>query len=420
LSARPSPRAAFAHRNFTIYQGARFAVTLGLQMQSVAVGWQVYEATRDPLHLGWVGLAQFAPLIALALVTGQAADRRDRRRIVAGCYAVFVLGSLALAWFARSGHPPLAAIYAVLVALGAARAFYGPATSALMPALVPPADFPNAVAWSSTFWQVATVAGPALGGLLYAPLGASGVYGLAAVLSLAGIALVFTLKLPARPSFEPGASRLGELFAGLAFVWREKLVLGAISLDLFAVLLGGAVALLPAIARDVLHTGPTALGLLRGAPGATLTALWLAFRPLERRSGALMLGGVLVFGLATIVLGVSRSLPLSMAALVTLGAADMISVYVRHNLVTLLTPDAMRGRVSAVNQVFIGASNELGEFESGLTAAWLGVVPAVIAGGVGTCVVVALWSVLFPALRRVDRLGAAPPTDETTRDAATA
>jgi len=421
-------RAAFAHRDFRRYVAARFLVTVGLQMQSVAVGWQVYAITHNPLHLGWIGLAQFLPLVVLGLGAGHAADRLERRRIAVACMVLFSAGAALLSALSLRQQPSLAAIYAVVVLLGAGRAFHGPAVAALLPQLVPASDFPNAVAWSSSSWQAATVVGPALGGFLYGGVGPAVTYALtgalvavAAVL-LAGIsrrAAAYGLApRPAAPSPETsaGGAQLGAaptpeprhraLLAGLSFVWREKLILGSIALDLFAVLLGGAVALLPALARDVLDVGPWGLGIMRGSPalGAAATALYLAFRPLERRVGWVMLCCVFLFGTFTVGLGLSRSFALSVAALVGLGAADMISVFVRQNLVQLSTPDAMRGRVSAVNLVFIGASNELGEFESGLTAAWFGTRAAIVAGGLGTCVVVLLWAWLFPALRRVDRL----------------
>lgn len=388
----------------------RFLTTVGIQMQSVAVGWQVYALTGDPLHLGWVGLAQFLPMVLLALVGGHVADRFDRRRIAVVCLLVFAVGAGVLAVLSGLGRPNLSALYCVLVALGTGRAFYGPAASALLPKLVPLRDFPNAVAWSSTVFQIAMVGGPAVGGAAYAGLGPAWVYASTALAASAATLLVLRVKVDDTRVADttPVWQRL---LAGLRYVWTEKVILGAVSLDLFAVLLGGAVALLPAVARDVLHVGPSGLGVLRGAPaaGAALMALGLAFRPLGRRAGGVMLGAVAVFGVATIVLGCSRSFALSLAALLVLGAADMISVYVRQTLVQLGTPDAMRGRVSAVNLVFIGASNELGEFESGVTAAWFGVMPAIVLGGAGTLVVVLLWAALFPALRKVDRLDAIAP-----------
>jgi MFS family permease len=380
-------------------------------MQSVAIGWQVYSISRDPLQLGWVGLAQFLPMIALALLTGHVADRVERRRILVVCLFLFALVSGALALLSLA-VPRLPVLYALLVVLGTGRAFYGPAASALLPKLVPREDFPNAVAWSSTVWQVATVGGPALGGFVYGAFGPATVYASTAFLALASSLLVTRLSVRGASAAD-AAPGLGTLLAGLSYVWRVKVILGSISLDLFAVLFGGAVALLPALARDVLSVGPLGLGILRGAPavGAALMAMTLAYRPLRRRAGVVMLASVAAYGVGTIVLGVSESFLLSVAALVALGAADMVSVYVRQNVVQVGTPDAMRGRVSAVNLVFIGASNELGEFESGVTAAWLGLVPAIVAGGIGTVVVVVIASFLFPALRRVDRLDRIEPVE---------
>jgi MFS family permease len=385
--------------------------TLATQMQSVAVGWHVYSLTRDPLDLGYVGLAQFLPAVLLWPLTGHAADRFDRARILAFCYLVLALSGLGLGLLGARGVENPTAIYAILAVVGATRAFAGPAGQALVPNLVPREHLPNAIAWNSSTWQVAVVSGPALGGLLYAATSATAVYAAQAALDLASVALFLSIKTRSGRTTSPRESSRGAaLVAGIRYVWREKILLGAISLDLFAVLLGGAVALLPIFARDILHTGPTGLGLLRSAPaaGAGITAVLLAYRPLTRRVGRTMLACVFAFGLATIVFGLSRHYALSLAALAVAGAVDMVSVFVRQSLVQLGTPDAMRGRVSAVNQVFVGASNELGEFESGIAAAFLGTVPAVVTGGVGTCLIVLLWSALFPALRRADSLDQAP------------
>ena len=404
MPALGHPRAAFAHRDFRFYQAARFATTVGGQMQSVAIGWQIYALTGDPIHLGWVGLAQFLPLILLALVTGHVADRFERRRILQLCFLGGSAVSCAISALAFT-QPNLPLFYFLIVLLGTVRAFFGPAASSILPKVVPREDFANAVAWNSTLWQIATVGGPAIGGVLYAALGPGWVYATTATLSLFSALSVSQLSVrDARP--DSPAPSFSTLIAGLRYVWQVKVILGAVSLDLFAVLLGGAVALLPAIAKDILHVGPWGLGIMRGAPaaGAAVTALFLAYRPLRNRAGSVMLVSVALFGAATVVLGLSRSFALSLACLVALGASDMVSVFVRQNLVQLGTPDSMRGRVSAVHLVFIGASNELGEFESGLTAAWLGIAPAVIAGGIGTVVVVATYALLFPALRNVDRL----------------
>lgn len=388
---------------------------IGFQMQGVAVGWQVYEITRRPLDLGYVGLAQFVPSILLSLVAGEVADRVERRRLLMVCYGMLAACTLALAGLAVAGTSSVAWIYAILVGLGVGRAFAGPAAQALVPNLVPTEHFPNAVAWSSSVWHVAVVAGPAVGGAVYALTGSAAVYGIAAVLQLVALVSIGALpvgRITAPRGADDDAWR--RLVAGLEFVWRKKVILGAISLDMVAVLLGGAVALLPVYAKDILHTGPTGLGFLRSAPalGAVAMSLGLAYRPIERRTGYVMFAGVFVFGLATIAFGLAEQFSVALAALVLLGAADMLSVYVRSNLVQLATPDGMRGRVSAVNLAFIGVSNELGEFESGVTAAWLGTVPSVVLGGVGSCVVVVLWMLLFPALRRVDRLAADSLQDE--------
>jgi MFS family permease len=399
-----SGHSVFAHRDFRLYQMARLLMTLGVQMQSVAVGWHVYSLTQRPLDLGYVGLAQFLPSLVLSLVTGDTADRHDRRHILLGCYLTMVTGAgllFGLTWVGVAQTWPL---YGVLVLIGTARAFAGPAGQSLVAHLVPAEHLSAAVAWNSSVFQIGTIAGPALGGLLYGAVHAQGVYATCAVL-MAGAAAMLALMRVRTGRMEQAAPSWQRLLAGIGYVWRQKVVLGAISLDLFAVLLGGATALLPIYAQDILRTGPWGLGLLRSAPsmGAAFIALGLAIFPLRRNAGVTMLGCVALFGLATMVFGLSRNLALSMGALIVLGAADMVSVVVRQTLVQLATPPEMRGRVSAVNMVFIGASNELGEFESGLTAEWFGVVPAVVLGGVGTCVVVGLWAWLFPELRRIAR-----------------
>jgi MFS family permease len=413
VTATPPPAAerviwsaAFGHRDFNLFQSARLFSILGMQMQSVAIAWQIYSITGRPLDLAWVGLAQFFPAACLSLVTGHVADRFPRRDILLVCHAAMVTLSFALYALAHAGVTHVAPIYGVLVGVGVARAFLGPANQSILPTLVPVEHFGNAVAWGSSFWQTAMVLGPTLGGILYAALdGPAGVYRLAAVGSLCAFALVAPIQKAKPNALQPRATR-ASLLAGVRYVSKNPIVLGAISLDLFAVLLGGATALLPVYARDILHLGPWALGALRSAPaaGAALTAVALAIRPIESRAGAKMFAGVAVFGLATIAFGLSRSFVASLAALAVVGAADMVSVFVRSALVQLATPDAMRGRVSAVNMVFIGASNELGEFESGLTAQWFGAVPSVLLGGIGTLAVVAVWAWRFPALRRINRL----------------
>jgi MFS family permease len=407
--------AAFEYRDFNRFQAARLFSMIGMQMQSVAIGWQIYAITRRPLDLAWVGLAQFLPAFGFSLFAGHVADRVPRRTILLACHALMTALSLALLVTARSATQSTAPIYVVLLGIGVVRAFVGPANQALLPSLIPADALGNAIAWASSFFQVATVLGPMLGGVAYAAYGNGGpVYGAAAVGSVLAFVLVAAMRNPqaARDSQAQGAGASGSsrsrrsILAGVRYVRGNPIVLGAISLDLFAVLLGGATALLPVYARDILFLGPWALGALRSAPaaGAALTGVCLALRPIERRTGAKMLVSVALFGAATIVFGLSRNFVLSLVSLAVLGAADMVSVFVRSSLVQLATPDAMRGRVSAVNLVFIGASNELGEFESGVTAQWLGVVPSVVAGGVGTLLVVAAWAWLFPKLRQVDRL----------------
>ena len=382
---------------------ARFLATLAWQMLGVGVGWQVYALTRDPLALGLVGLAQFLPFVTLVLPAGQIADRADRRAVMMAAYAIEALSAAILIAFTASGSTRIAPVLAAMALFGSGRAFWMPTGQAMTPNLVPPALFPSAVALNSTLFQTAVISGPALGGLLYL-LGPQVVYGSALALLLCVVVLVASLA-PQPPRGVARAFRARDVLEGLRFVWGKRSLLGAISLDLFAVLFGGATALLPMIASDVLHVGPAGLGVLRTAPGvgAALTAGLLALAPIRRHTGRWMFGGVAVFGAATIVFGLSHSLWLSLAALLLLGAGDMVSVYVRHMLVQLETPDAIRGRVSAVNSMFIGASNELGEFESGVTARWFGLVPAVLLGGIATLLVVAAGLWRFPELRRMDR-----------------
>jgi len=398
-------RAAFMYPDFVRYQIARFFVAVALEMQSVAIGWQVYEITRRPLDLGLVGLAQFLPGILLILVSGQAADRFDRRSLLAVCYSGFAISSgLMLTITLRGGHRVLP-IYLVLVLIGVLRSFNGPTGQALLPQLVPEEHFPNAVAWGATVFQGAVILGPALGGVIYA-IFRSPVVVYATCLAAALVATMAMLQIkPKREARSREVVSLTTVLAGFRYVWEKKLILGSISLDLFAVLLGGAVALLPVYAREILNTGPWGLGLLRSAPGAgaATMAIILAYRPLRRRAGATMLWCVAGFGLFTVVFALSRNLVLSLLALLLVGASDMVSVVIRLTLVQLATPDEMRGRVSAVNMLFIGASNELGQFESGLTAHWFGTVPAAVLGGIGTLVVIAAWAWLFPELRRTDQ-----------------
>lgn len=384
----------------------RLSATTGNQMLMVAVGWQMYELTGRAWDLGLVGLYQFLPALLLTLVAGHVADRVHRARIVAACVlaqglvaAVLVVATLG-GWVSRDW------LLGLSVLLGTARAFQMPAQQALTPVLVPPAMLPRAMAFSSAGMQAAIIGGPALGGVIFVA-GATAVYLCCAALFVLGIVQILRVHYEHDPPPQEPVS-LGTLMAGVRFIWERKVVLGAVSLDLFAVLLGGAVALLPIYAKDVLHVGPWGLGLLRAAPaaGALLMSVLLTRWPMDRHVGRKLLLAVAVFGLATLVFGVSTSLWLSLAALAVSGAADMVSVVVRQTLVQLETPDAMRGRVSAVNSVFIGASNQLGEFESGATAALLGPVGSVVLGGVGTVLVAALWFKGFPQLAQRDHMQA--------------
>ncbi|MGA9522076.1 MAG: MFS transporter [Myxococcaceae bacterium] len=409
-------------RDLRFFIGTRFVVTLATQIQSVAIGWQVYQLTKDPLALGYVGLAQFVPAMALALVTGHVADRIDRRRILMVCYALFAVVALTFAGMAQLLDVPLLFFYAVVVVLGIARAFVGPAGQSFIPQLVPAEHLQQSLALGSSAFQVATIVGPSVGGLILSGLSLTSVYLLCAVLYVLGIA--FTRAMRPRPvTGERKSVSRSELLGGIRYVFQNRIILGAISLDLFAVLLGGAVALLPIFAQDMLKTGPWGLGVLRSAPavGAFAMALYLARFPLKRHAGAILFGSVAVFGVATILFGLSKSLVLSVAALTVLGAADMISVVLRSTVVQLATPSEMRGRVSAVNMVFIGASNELGDFESGVTARWWGAVAAVVVGGAGTIGIVALWAWLFPDLRRIQRVeDALAEPSESKKEAGTA
>lgn len=414
-------RAAFTHPGFVFFQIARFLVVSAVEMQAVAVGWQVYEITKRPLDLGYVGLAQFLPGILLFPISGHTSDRFERRTVLSACYGGYVVCFALLLALSRRGVSSIAPIYVVLVMIGIVRSFNGPASRSILPQLVPEEHFANAVAWNATIFQAATILGPSFGGLVYAAFrGPSTVYAIAAVTAFGAMISTFRInpEVKARPR-EPMSLRT--LFAGLHFIRNNKLILGAISLDLFAVMLGGAVALLPVYAREILHTGPWGLGLLRTAPGAgaALMALILAHWPLSGKSGPKLLWAVAGFGIFTIVFGLSRSLIVSMIALVLAGASDMISVIIRATLTLLATPDEMRGRVTAVDMIFIGTSNEFGQFESGITAQWFGTVPAVVLGGIGTLVVVALWTWWFPDLRNAGELHElTAETESTTADPA--
>lgn len=403
--------AAFRSRDFQRYQMARVMAILGAEAQSVAVAWQVYQITHRALDLGYTGLALFLPGLLFILPAGHTADRFDRRVVILVCYSLQAFCTAALFWFAWHRMHNVLIIYAVLFLIGTGRAFSGPASSALVPHLVPREHFGNAVAWGATIFQIANITGPALGGLLFTlPLHGS--------LGGAPLVFLFTLftlvwfvvlvgSLDVRPGrMEHRAVSVEVLLAGFRYVARSGLLLGSISLDLFVVLLGGAVALMPIFAQEILFTGPRGLGLLRAAPaaGALLVSVIVLWRPIQRRAGIKMFTCVAIFGAATIVFGLSRNLILSLCALMVIGASDMVSVVIRSSLLQLATPPSMRGRVSAVNSLFIGASNELGEFESGLTAHWWGAVRAVVYGGIGSLLVTGIWSVFFPALRNADAL----------------
>ncbi|MFS2007074.1 MFS transporter [Duganella sp. CT11-25] len=391
------------HRNFTLYLTARTLATLAVQMQNVAIGWQVYSMTHNLFDLGLIGLAQFAPFLLLILIAGHAADRYDRRNLIALALGAQLLCGLMLLGFTYTGLSAVWPVFAVLVLYGSARAFMGPATQAILVNLVPQESFSKAVALSSSSFHVAVILGPTLGGLFYLA-GPKTVYMISTALLVTAVVLMCPVKSVKQASAS-GPASWHTVLEGLRFVWSKPVVLGAISLDLFAVLFGGATALLPALAHDVLHIGPSGLGMLRTAPGAgaALCSIALAFFPITRRVGLWMLGGVAVFGLGTLVLGATSTFLVALVALFVMGAGDMISVYVRHLLVQYETPDAIRGRVSAVNSVFIGASNELGEFESGITAGWMGLTRAVLFGGAATLAVTGAWAVLFPVLSRMDR-----------------
>ena len=394
------------YRAFLFFFISRLTTTMANQMMMVVVAWQMYDLTHSAYDLGMVGLAQFLPSLALTLVVGQVADRVDRRRVLAWCLAGQLLVTVALIAGTLGGWLNREAILIAALALGAAKAFQMPTQQALGPLLVPAGALPRALATTAAGAQAAIILGPALGGFIYVA-GAHVAYMVSAALFVLAIAFVSVIRIDHVPGPRAPVT-LQNLFAGIAFIWKRKEVLGAISLDLFAVLLGGAVALLPIYAKDILHVGPWGLGLLRSAPavGALGMSLYLAHRPIQRRVGAVMFGSVALYGVATLVFAVSTSFLLSLIALAVTGAFDMVSVVIRQSLVQLETPNDMRGRVSAVNSIFIGASNQLGEFESGITAGWFGAVPSVLIGGIGTLLVVGAWMKLFPSLARREKLNA--------------
>jgi MFS family permease len=409
----PAPAAAFLSRDFRRYQLARVMVVIGAEAQALAVAWQIYLITHRAIDLGYSGLALFLPGLLFMLPSGHVADRFDRRRVILVCYTLQVFCTCALFLFAFNHIHRIVPIYAVLFLIGSGRAFSGPASSALIPHLVPKEHFVNAVTWGATIFQIATITGPALGGLFFT-LPVHSRFGGAALVYLFTLAsLIWFLTLVGSLHVRPGrmehrAVSMKVILAGLSYVRHTPILLGSISLDLFAVLLGGAVALMPIFAEDILHAGPRGLGMLRAAPavGALIVSVSLTWWPIKRSAGALMLLCVAIFGVSTICFGISRSIAFSMLALFIVGASDMVSVVIRSSILQLATPPEMRGRVSAVNSLFIGASNEFGEFESGLTAQWWGAVRAVVYGGIGSLIITGLWSVWFPELRRADKLTA--------------
>jgi len=417
-AALPST-SVFRHRAFALFWVARVFSTLAVQAESVTIGWQVYSVARhtrsveeSALLVGMVGLAQFVPLFLLSLAAGAMADRRDRRAIMVACTGVEIACVLALAVLALHPGPSQTPMFAIAALFGASRAFLSPASAALGPMLVPRHELPRAISWNSLGDQGGSMVGPWIGGALCA-VSPAAAYGGSAVLYGIAAGALLAVRSNTRPARQPGTG-LDQIREGLVYVWTNKIVLGAISLDLFAVLLGGATALLPVFARDVLNVGAHGFGALRSGPavGAALMAFALSRWPLQRRAGHWLFAGVAAFGVSTLVFAVSRSLVVSVIALAALGAADMISVYVRQSLVQIVTPDAMRGRVSAVSGLFIGGSAELGEFETGVAARLLGPVGAAIFGGVGSLLVTGAWSWMFPALRRADRLDGAGPEHE--------
>ncbi|MDC7744424.1 MFS transporter [Rhizobium binxianense] len=398
--------AAFRHSSYTRFFFARFLLSFSQQIVSVAVGWQMYDQTGSAIYLGLIGLVQFLPSLLLILVTGSVADRYNRRAIAALCSLMSALCTLALLVMTVMGSFTPLPVFAVLLIFGIERAFMSPAVQSLAPNLVPEEALSNAIAWNSSSWQLAAISGPVLGGLLYG-VSASTAYTVAVIFSMLGAALLYMIPKPVQKTTGETKS-WAMILGGFSFIRAEKVVLGAISLDLFAVLLGGATALMPIFARDILTLGPWGLGLLRAAPGlgAIVMAIFLAAYPLKHRAGVYMFIGVALFGVGTIIFGVSTNTEVSIAALALMGAADMVSVYVRESLIALWTPDQLRGRVNAVNMVFVGASNELGEFRAGTMASIFGAVPAVVIGGIGTLAVAAIWASSFPKLRRIDALDA--------------
>ncbi len=418
-STRPAPF-LLRHRDFGLFWLAMLFVNVAVQIEAVTIGWQIYGLGRATLSIkesaflvGMVGLAQFVPLFILTLWAGSLADRHSRRTIVLLSLVVEAVCVLGLVAVALETAPAFSHIFMIAALFGAARAFLSPAASALVPMLVPRADMPQAISLKSLSWQAAVIAGPWAGGLLCA-VSTALAYSVAAALYVLGMGIILLMRANTTPQRQPG-NQLEQIREGLSYVWNNKIIFGAISLDLFAVLLGGATALLPAFASDILGVGAEGFGLLRSGPavGALLMAVALSRWPLKQRAGTRMFWAVGAFGLATVVFGLSKSMPLSLLALAVLGAADMVSVYVRQTLVQIVTPDHMRGRVSSVSGLFISGSNELGEFESGVVSRFIGPVGAAVFGGLGTIAVTGLWAWMFPALRKADRLDGADAAEET-------
>ncbi len=396
--------AAFKHRSYLLYFLARLLSGFSIQIISVAVGWQIYDLTGNALYLGMIGLLQFLPSLLLILVTGSVVDRYNRRMIMAICLMMSAGCCAGLLALTVSGTFAPLPVFAILVVFGIERAFLGPAVQSLAPNLVPKEDLANSFAWNSSSWQLASILGPVTGGLLYG-LGPVITYSVALAFMIAAVVMVFFIPKPGQRTVSE-VRDWASILAGFKFIRGEKVVLGAISLDLFAVLLGGAIALMPIFARDILTLGPWGLGMLRAAPGVggIGMAMVLAWYPIRHHSGLFMFAGVALFGCGTILFGLSATPWLSILALVIMGASDMISVYVRETLIALWTPDEVRGRVNAVNMVFVGASNELGEFRAGTMAHLIGAVPAVVIGGIGTLAVAVIWAFGFPQLRKIDTL----------------
>ena len=412
---------AFKHSSYQRYFAARFSAAFAAQITSMSVAWQIYDETGSKVLLGLIGLAQFLPALLLVFVTGISADRFGRRLVMGTAIGVETLCLALILFMTVTGRFDAVWVLGVLVVFGAARAFMAPASASLVINLVPEKDFPNAVAWNSSSWQAASIMGPVAGGLLYG-ISANTAYITATLMFAFATLLIASIPKPnQRKSTDPVTMKT--ILGGFSFIYREKVVLGAISLDLFAVLLGGAIALLPVYARDILELGPSGLGLLRSAPGigALIMVGVITSFPIRRHAGLIMFGGVVFFGLATAIFGFSTLTWLSIVALGFVGAADMISVYVRGTLIQLWTPDELRGRVNAVNSIFISASNELGEFRAGMMAAWIGAVPAVTLGGITAVAIAGVWAMLFPRLRQIQRLEAPdlPSKTEETNKAAT-